>query len=60
MTEPDGKLRDQIVVECFGRGLVLQGAGESAIRFSPPLIIDREQADFALDVLDASIVQSLK
>jgi 4-aminobutyrate aminotransferase len=60
MTEPDGKLRDQIVVECFGRGLVLQGAGESAIRFSPPLIIDREQADFALDVLDASIEQSLK
>jgi 4-aminobutyrate aminotransferase len=60
MIQPDGKLRDQIVLECFSRGLVLQGAGESAIRFSPPLIIDREQADFALDVLDASIVQSLK
>jgi 4-aminobutyrate aminotransferase len=60
MTQPDGKLRDQIVLESFNRGLVLQGAGESAIRFSPPLIIDREQADFALDVLDASIEQSLK
>ncbi len=60
MTEPDSQLRDQIVLESFNRGLILQGAGESAVRFSPPLIIDREQADFALDVLDASIEQSLK
>jgi 4-aminobutyrate aminotransferase len=54
-TEPWPELRDQIVVECFNRGLVIQGAGESAIRFSPPLIIDREQADFAVQVLDESI-----
>jgi 4-aminobutyrate aminotransferase len=54
-TEPWPELRDQIVVECFNRGLVIQGAGESAIRFSPPLIIDREQADFAVEVLDESI-----
>ena len=54
-TEPWPELRDQIVVECFNRGLVIQGAGESAIRFSPPLIIDQEQADFAVQVLDESI-----
>jgi 4-aminobutyrate aminotransferase len=54
-TEPWPELRDRVVVECFNRGLVLQGAGESAIRFSPPLIIDREQADFAVQVLDESI-----
>ncbi|HSB07872.1 MAG TPA: acetyl ornithine aminotransferase family protein [Blastocatellia bacterium] len=51
--EPWTELRDKIVVECFNRGLVIQGAGESAVRFSPPLIVDREQVDFALDTFDA-------
>lgn len=57
--EPWPELRDRIVFECFNRGLVVQGAGESAIRFSPPLIIDREQADFAVQVLDEAIAASL-
>ncbi|HJZ67309.1 MAG TPA: acetyl ornithine aminotransferase family protein [Blastocatellia bacterium] len=46
------EFRDKIVVECFNRGLVIQGAGESAIRFSPPLIVDRDQVDFAVSTLD--------
>lgn len=50
--EPWTELRDKIVVECFNRGLVIQGAGESAIRFSPPLIVNREQVDFALKTFD--------
>ncbi|MFL6274448.1 MAG: acetyl ornithine aminotransferase family protein [Blastocatellia bacterium] len=58
--EPWTALRDQIVIECFNRGVVVQGAGESAIRFSPPLIIDREQADFAVHVLDESIEAAMK
>jgi len=44
--EPWPELRDKIVVDCFYRGLVIQGAGESTIRFSPPLIVDRAQVDF--------------
>jgi 4-aminobutyrate aminotransferase len=58
--QPWPELRDKIVVECFNRGLVIQGAGESALRFSPPLIIDREQADFAVKTLEDSIEASLK
>jgi 4-aminobutyrate aminotransferase len=58
--EPWPDLRDRIVVECFNRGLVLQGAGETSIRFSPPLIIDRDQADFALRTFEAAIKASLK
>jgi 4-aminobutyrate aminotransferase len=54
------ELRDAIVLECFNRGLVIQGAGESSVRFSPPLIIDREQADFALDTLEAALEQSMR
>jgi 4-aminobutyrate aminotransferase len=58
--QPWADLRDKVVLECFKRGLILQGAGESAIRFSPPLIIDREQADFAIDTVEAAIEQSMK
>ena len=58
--EPWTALRDQVVLECFNRGVVVQGAGESAIRFSPPLIIDLEQADFAVQVLDESIEAAMK
>jgi 4-aminobutyrate aminotransferase len=50
--EPWTELRDKIVVECFNRGLVIQGAGESAIRFSPPLIVNREHVDFALNTFE--------
>jgi len=53
--EPWAELRDRTVVECFNRGLVIQGAGESAVRFSPPLIVDREQVDFAVKVFDESL-----
>ena len=58
--EPWAALRDNVVLECFNRGLILQGAGESALRFSPPLIIDRQQADFAIDTVEAAIEQSMK
>jgi 4-aminobutyrate aminotransferase len=56
--EPWQELRDGVVRGCFARGLVIQGAGESAIRLSPPLIIDREQADFAVDVIAEAISAS--
>lgn len=55
--EPWSGLRDSVIDECFNLGLVVQGAGESAIRLSPPLIIDEEQADFAVDTLDAAIAK---
>jgi 4-aminobutyrate aminotransferase len=59
-TQPWPELRDRVVLECFHRGLVIQGAGESAIRLSPPLIVDEEQADFAVSTLDAAIERSLR
>jgi 4-aminobutyrate aminotransferase len=54
-TKPWPELRDKVVVECFNRGLIIQGAGQSAIRLSPPLIIDRDQADFALKTVEDSL-----
>jgi 4-aminobutyrate aminotransferase len=58
--EPWPELRDKIVVNCFHRGLVIQGAGESALRFSPPLIVNREQVDFAVETLDEVIASSMR
>lgn len=56
---PRHDLRERVVEECFKAGLVVQGAGESAIRFSPPLIITREQADCALAIFEAALTVSL-
>jgi len=46
-------VRDQIVQLAFQKGLILLGAGENALRISPPLLVDEEQADFAFDTLEA-------
>ena len=57
--EPAVELRNRIIQECFKRGLVILGAGDSTIRFSPPLVIDKEQADIALKIFDEAIYASL-
>ena len=48
-------LRGAIVDAAFHKGLLLLGAGENTIRLSPPLLIDEEQADFALRTLEGCI-----
>jgi len=51
-----GKERDRIVDQlCFERGVLMLGCGETTIRLSPPLIITKEQADIAMDVLEECI-----
>jgi 4-aminobutyrate aminotransferase len=51
-------LRDRVVDLAFRRGVLVLGAGESTIRLSPPLIVTREQADFAIDVLEQCLEQA--
>lgn len=47
------ELRDRAVSAAFERGLLVLGAGQNVIRLSPPLVITRDQADFALDTLES-------
>ncbi|MFB2917633.1 MULTISPECIES: hypothetical protein [Aerosakkonema] len=47
----DGKLRDKIVDDAFYKGLLLLGCGQAAIRFCPPLVIDSNQIQVALQIL---------
>lgn len=49
------ELRDRIVQMCFARGLLVLGAGPNTIRISPPLVLTREQADFAVDIIAACL-----
>jgi 4-aminobutyrate aminotransferase len=49
------ELRDDVVERAFERGLLVLGAGENTIRLSPPLIVSRNQCDFALDTIEECI-----
>jgi 4-aminobutyrate aminotransferase len=48
-------LRDRIVELAFRRGLLILGAGDNTLRLCPPLIVTRDQCDFALDTLEACL-----
>jgi 4-aminobutyrate aminotransferase len=49
------ELRNQIVERAFYKGLLVLGSGDTTLRLCPPLLIDEEQADFALRTLDGVI-----
>ncbi|GAC1631529.1 MAG: acetyl ornithine aminotransferase family protein [Candidatus Acidiferrum sp.] len=53
-------LRNMIVDMAFHKGLLILGAGENTIRLSPPLVIDEEQADFAVRTLEECIREAEK
>jgi len=50
-------LRDEIVRLAFHKGLLLLDAGENSIRLTPPLVIDLEQAEFAVATLEECICE---
>jgi 4-aminobutyrate aminotransferase len=52
---PAPDLRDRVEVECYNRGLILLGAGHNTIRWSPPLVLTKENADVALEIFDEAI-----
>ncbi len=52
---PAKEARDRIEQLAFERGVLFLGAGETALRIAPPLVVTREQADAALDVLEECI-----
>ena len=52
-----GPMRDRIVELAFERGLLILGCGETSIRLAPPLIVSRQEAEVALDILEECVVQ---
>jgi 4-aminobutyrate aminotransferase len=53
-------LRDRIERMAFERGVLLLGCGENSLRMSPPLVITKDQADFAIDTLEECIREVLR
>ena len=49
---PDPAVRDALVQRCFQMGLLILGAGRSALRFAPPLVINKSEVGEAVSILD--------
>jgi 4-aminobutyrate aminotransferase len=56
--EPAPQLRDAIENMAFERGLLILGAGDSSIRLCPPLVVNRDQCDFAVATLEECIAKA--
>ena len=56
--KPAPELRDRIEVACFERGLIILGAGANTIRWSPPLVLTKDNVDVALEIFDQAIAAS--
>src|SRR5271167_4235063 len=52
------ELRERVIQAAYRKGLLVLGAGENSLRLAPPLIVDEEQADFAVRTLDACISEA--
>ena len=55
--EPDGELVHKLVDMAFQRGLLLLGAGRSALRLAPPLIIDSTDIDTGVQIIDQCLAE---
>jgi 4-aminobutyrate aminotransferase len=51
--EPAKELRDKLVYRAFEKGILLLACGANCFRICPPLVIDEEQADYAVTAIDA-------
>lgn len=56
--ERAGEERNAVVTAAFNRGLLILGAGKNAIRFSPPLVLTREEADVAVRIFDEALTEA--
>jgi len=58
--ERNGAARNRVLELAFERGLLVLGAGENSIRLCPPLVITRDQAAFAVDVLEECLKTAIR
>ena len=56
--EANPDVRNRVIERAFELGLLVLGCGESTVRLMPPLVINREQADCAVDTLDRCIAEA--
>ena len=54
---PTKKMRDDLIIECLKRGLVLLGCGEKSIRIIPPYIISEREINEAINITERALQQ---
>jgi 4-aminobutyrate aminotransferase len=52
--------RNAVVQAMFRRGVLILGAGRNAVRFAPPLVLSRDQADSVLAAFDESLADAAR
>jgi 4-aminobutyrate aminotransferase len=55
--EPAGELVHDLVQRAFRQGLLLLGAGKSTLRLAPPLVVDQNDVDTAMDMIDGCLAE---
>jgi 4-aminobutyrate aminotransferase len=58
--KPLTEKRNGIIYKCFEKGLLMQGCGANAIRFSPSLIVTEEEAHTAIDIFESAMKSVLR
>jgi 4-aminobutyrate aminotransferase len=58
--EPAADVRDRVETLAFERGLMVLGCGQTTLRLSPPLVVGKEEATVALDILEDALTQAEK
>lgn len=51
---PNTAIRNQFLQTCFRHGLILLGAGERSIRICPPLIVNEEEIQLAVEIMQTA------
>ena len=54
---PDHGTAFAVEQACFRRGLLVLGAGDSAVRMSPPLVLTEEQAETGLGLFEEAVAE---
>jgi 4-aminobutyrate aminotransferase len=54
------ELRDRLEHMSFERGVLVLGAGPNSLRICPPLVITRDQADYAVDTIESCLREMIK
>jgi 4-aminobutyrate aminotransferase len=54
---PATELRNRIETLAFEKGLMILGCGETSLRLCPPLVVSRQEAAVALDILEQVLTQ---
>ena len=47
--------RDRVIQAMFHKGVLLLGAGRNAVRFAPPMVFTKDQADTAVRIFDEAL-----